>query len=158
VKSLAFCVPLLLGCTGMLPTDAATELAGEWFGVVPCGSDAALTVEWDLSYGGEGDLDGSGSLHAERGEGGVAFYALYGLDVDVEGSGAQELDATATVTSCEGNDSTGDGRSCEPLAPGSALFVTGEFTWDGQDAIEVDVEAENIGNIVWECHGGMERD
>ncbi len=158
MRLLAPALPLVLGCTGLLPTDAADALAGEWYGVVPCGSDAAMTLQWDLTSSGGGDLDGFGSLRAERAEGEQAFYVIHDVDVDAEGSGAQELEVAGTVESCEGNDSSGDGVSCDPLAMGSVLFVSGEFTWDGADAIDVDVEGEEIGNIIWECHGGMERD
>ncbi|MBM4366079.1 MAG: hypothetical protein FJ102_07675 [Deltaproteobacteria bacterium] len=155
---LALLVPALLGCAGLFPADAADALAGEWYGVIPCGSDAAVTLDWDLTSSGGGDLDGRGSLRAERAEDGEAFYIVHELGVDAEDSGAQELEVTGTVESCEGNDNSGDGLSCDPLAAGSVLFVTGEFTWDGADAIDVDIEGEEIGNVIWECHGGMERD
>ncbi len=158
MRLIAVALPLVLGCTGLLPADAADELAGEWYGVIPCGSDAAVTLEWDLTSSGGGDLDGTGSLRAERAEGGEAFYVVHDVDVDAEGVGAQELEVAGTVESCEGNDSSGDGRSCDPLVVGAVLFTTGEFTWDGEDAIDVDIEGEEIGNIIWECHGGMERD
>lgn len=147
-----------LGCAGILPLSAAEQLAGEWVGTVPCGSDADWEIEWDLVAMDGADLDGTGTLTASREQNETAFYLHYELDVDAETSGAQQLDVSGTVTDCQGQDAGGEGVDCNPVSTGSPLFDASEFTWDGADTIDVDIVAEELGAILWECHGDLLRD